>query len=137
MGRSSERCWRNRAADGRNDGCLERSIGDPDEIVVWQFVAGCALVGAAIAGIASWTTPKTYLSTVVLRVDADAPAARELIGRIGQATLSQTNQTTWISIYGLNQTDRPRTPIDDFIRDLRARTYILPVANHPDVHVQG
>jgi hypothetical protein len=82
-------------------------------------------------------TPKTFVSTAVLRVDADAPAARERIGRIGQATLSRTNQTTWISIYGLNQTDRSRTPIDDFIRDMRARIYILPAANHPDVHVQG
>jgi hypothetical protein len=47
--------------------------------------------------------------------------------------LSQTNQTTWTSIYGLDKTDRSRTPIDDFVRDMRARTYILAAADHPGV----
>src|SRR5215469_5348388 len=47
---------------------------------VWQFVAGCAMTGAVVAGVASWMAPKQYVSTAVLRVDADAPAGREWLG---------------------------------------------------------
>jgi uncharacterized protein involved in exopolysaccharide biosynthesis len=98
---------------------------------VWKFVVACAVIGAAIAGVISWSAPEQYVSTAVLRVDADAPAARELVSRIGQAMMSQTNLTTWISIYGLDKTDRSRTPIDDAIQDMRARTTISVVSDGP------
>ena len=98
---------------------------------VWRFVAACAVLGAAIAGIASWRMPKTYVSTAVLRVDTDPAAMRDLVSRIGQAMLRQTNLTTWISIYGLDKTDRSRKPIDDSIRDMRARTTISVVSDGP------
>lgn len=98
---------------------------------VWQFVGFCGVIGAVVGGIASWRMPKTYVSTAVLRVDANAPVTRELISRTAQAMLSQTNLMTWISIYGLDKTDRSRTPIDDAIQDMRARTTISVVSDGP------
>ncbi len=35
---------------------------------LWKFVAACGLLGALAAGSAGWMTPKTYLSSAVLRL---------------------------------------------------------------------
>jgi hypothetical protein len=100
---------------------------------VWKFVVACAVIGAAIAGIASWRMPKRYVSEAVLRVDTNDPMTRELLGRISQEVLSQTTLTTMISSHGLYKTDRTQMPIEDNIRDLRARISTSLVANHPSV----
>jgi uncharacterized protein involved in exopolysaccharide biosynthesis len=100
---------------------------------VWRFVAVCAVIGAAVAGIASWRMPQRYVSEAVLRVDANDPMTRELLGRISQEVLSRTTLTTMISSHGLYNTDRTHVPIEDNIRDMRARITTSLVANNPSV----
>jgi len=100
---------------------------------VWQFVAACAVVGAAIAGIASWRMPKKYVSEAVLRVDAGAPAGREWLGRTSQEVFSRTELMKLIVSHGLYNTDRVKRPVEDIIQDMRAHITTSLVANNPSV----
>jgi len=100
---------------------------------VWQFVAGCAMTGAVVAGVASWMAPKQYVSTAVLRVDADAPAGREWLGRTSQEVFSRTELMKLIVSHGLYNTGRAKRPVEDIIQDMRAHITTSLVANHPSV----
>jgi hypothetical protein len=47
---------------------------------IWKFVAACAVIGAAIAGLVSWGAPKVYVSSAVMRFNVDDSVARERLG---------------------------------------------------------
>jgi uncharacterized protein involved in exopolysaccharide biosynthesis len=87
---------------------------------IWKFVAACGVIGAAIAGLVSWRTPKVYESIAVLRMDGDDSVARERLGKILQEVLSRNALSTIITTYGLYTADRAQRPIEDVIRDMRA-----------------
>jgi hypothetical protein len=99
---------------------------------VWKFVVACAVIGAVIAGLISWRIPNVYESTAVLRVDADESVVRERLGHTAQEVLSQTTLSTPIPALGLYKAERAQRPIEDLVRDMRARIYLqLAVGIHP------
>lgn len=97
---------------------------------VWKFVAACGVIGAAVAGIASWKTPKVYESIAILRMDRDDSAMRERLGKMLQEVLSRNALSRLITTYGLDKAEPAQRPIEELVRDMRARTHVSLVA-HP------
>ncbi|MGA7235149.1 MAG: hypothetical protein WBY44_05705 [Bryobacteraceae bacterium] len=99
---------------------------------IWKFVAACAVIGAAIAGLVSWRAPKVYVSSAVMRFNVDDSVARERLGAMLQEVLSRNTLSTIITASGLYPADRAQRPIEDIIRDMRAHIYVTLVTGiHP------
>ena len=98
---------------------------------VWKSMAACGAIGAMIAGAVISRIPKVYESSAVLRTDADDSVAREWLGQMLQNAWSETSLSRLITNVGLYEAERAQRPIEDVVRDMRARTYVSLVASHP------
>jgi uncharacterized protein involved in exopolysaccharide biosynthesis len=99
---------------------------------IWKFVAACAVIGAAIAGLVSWRTPKVYESSAVLHMDGDDSVVHDRLGRMLQEVLSRNALSAIITTYGLYTDDRAQRPTEDVIRDMRAHVNVRLVTGvHP------
>jgi hypothetical protein len=97
---------------------------------VWQFVAVCAVIGAVAAGVMSWRIPNVYESSAVLRMGADGSVAREWLGKMLPNAWSEITLSRLVTTMGLYEAERAQRPIEDVVREMRARTYVSVVANH-------
>jgi hypothetical protein len=97
---------------------------------IWKFVAVCAAIGAAIAGVLSWRMPKEYVSTAVLRIDADDSMVRERLGQIAQGVLNRTTLGGLIVNNGLYKADRAQLPMEDIVQDMRSHINLWVIGGH-------
>jgi hypothetical protein len=105
---------------------------------LWKFVAACGVLGAVVAGAGAWRTPKKYVSTAVLRIDADYSVPgrsfeeMQRLNEMEQSVLQRTPLTSLIVNNGLYKADRAERPIEDIVQDMRAHDIaIRPIRSQP------
>ncbi len=105
---------------------------------LWKFVAACGVLGAVVAGAAVLRISKKYVSTAVLRIDADyslpgGPVQeRARLNQMEQSVLQRTQLTSLIVSNDLYKADRAERPIEDIVADMRTHDIaIRPIRSRP------
>jgi hypothetical protein len=97
------------------------------EAMDWRRVTAFGLAGLAVAAVVAIRTPDRYTSAAVLemrsRPDSDAEALMDEAWRLRGEVVSRTSLSTLIQepLLNLYHSERARMPIEDVIRDLKAR----------------
>lgn len=105
----------------------------------WKLGAALAIAGAAVAAIVSFTAPRPYVSTSILRIVPAQPGAkidpnaRDWLNQMEQEILSRTSLSELIQrpSIDLYSSERERIPLEDVIQDMRSHIQVAAAPDRP------
>jgi LPS O-antigen subunit length determinant protein (WzzB/FepE family) len=89
-----------------------------------KMAAALAVAGAIAAGAVSFTLPRRYVSSAVVRPSHDG---LRQVGWVTALVLSRTSLASYIQRFGLYETERHRVPMEEVVKRMRRDIQIRPL----------